>query len=80
MDCSHANSGKDPLRQPHVLRDLLAQRQQQRDPSRQHIVGVMLESHLEDGRQGQDKPLAYGVSITDGCLGWEKTCDLLQEI
>lgn len=80
VDCSHANSGKDPLRQPHVLRDLLAQRQQQRDPSRQHIVGVMLESHLEDGRQGQDKPLAYGVSITDGCLGWEKTCDLLQEI
>lgn len=69
VDCSHANSGKDPLRQPAVLQDLL----QQRGEGQTAIVGVMLESHLHDGRQGQDKPLQYGLSITDGCLGWDKT-------
>ena len=76
VDCSHANSGKDPLQQPVVMRDLLAQRA----AGQQHIAGVMLESHLEDGRQGQESELAYGVSITDGCLGWEKTCALLEGI
>lgn len=76
VDCSHANSGKDPLQQPAVMRDLLAQR----GNGQQHIAGVMLESHLEDGRQGQDGELAYGVSITDGCLGWEKTCALLEGV
>jgi len=69
VDCSHANSGKDPLRQPAVLQDLLQQRAQ----GQTAIAGVMLESHLNDGRQGQDKPLQYGLSITDGCLGWDKT-------
>ncbi len=76
VDCSHANSGKDPLQQPAVLRDLLAQRGE----GQQHIAGVMLESHLNDGRQGQEGELAYGVSITDGCLGWEKTCALLEGV
>ena len=69
VDCSHANSGKDPLRQPAVLQDLL----QQRTQGQTAIAGVMLESHLHDGRQGQEKPLQYGLSITDGCLGWDKT-------
>ncbi len=69
VDCSHANSGKDPLRQPAVLQDLLQQRAQ----GQTAIAGVMLESHLHEGRQGQDKPLQYGLSITDGCLGWDKT-------
>lgn len=69
VDCSHANSGKDPLRQPAVLQDLLQQRAQ----GQTAIAGVMLESHLHDGRQGQEKPLQYGLSITDGCLGWDKT-------
>ena len=76
VDCSHANSGKDPFQQPTVLRDLLAQR----DAGQCHIAGVMLESHLEDGRQGQQGELAYGVSITDGCLGWDKTCALLETV
>lgn len=76
VDCSHANSGKDPLRQPEVLRDLLAQR----NGGNGHIAGVMLESHLEDGKQALAKPLQYGLSITDGCLGWEKTQQLLCEI
>ena len=69
VDCSHANSGKDPLRQPAALQDLL----QQRTQGQTAIAGGMLESHLHDGRQGQEKPLQYGLSITDGCLGWDKT-------
>ncbi|WP_297768957.1 3-deoxy-7-phosphoheptulonate synthase [uncultured Alcanivorax sp.] len=73
VDCSHANSGKDPLRQPEVLRDLLEQRARGENP----IAGVMLESHLQDGKQPLQKPLQYGLSITDGCLGWDRTEQLL---
>lgn len=73
VDCSHANSGKDPLRQPEVLRDLLEQRARGENP----IAGVMLESHLQDGKQPLEKPLQYGLSITDGCLGWDRTEQLL---
>lgn len=73
VDCSHANSGKDPLRQPEVLRDLLEQRARGGNP----IAGVMLESHLQDGKQPLQKPLQYGLSITDGCLGWGRTEQLL---
>ncbi len=70
VDCSHANSGKDPARQPAVLRDVLAQR----EAGDRSLVGVMLESHLFDGCQALGKgPLKYGVSITDGCLGWTST-------
>jgi 3-deoxy-7-phosphoheptulonate synthase len=69
VDCSHANSGKDPLRQPAVLQNLLQQRAQ----GQTAIAGIMLESHLHDGKQGQGKPLQHGLSITDGCLGWDKT-------
>ncbi|MBA1190863.1 3-deoxy-7-phosphoheptulonate synthase [Pseudomonas entomophila] len=70
VDCSHANSGKDPARQPGVLRDVLAQR----EAGDRSLVGVMLESHLFDGCQALGKgPLKYGVSITDGCLGWTST-------
>jgi len=73
VDCSHANSGKDPLRQPEVLHDLLQQRASGENP----IAGVMLESHLQDGKQPLQKPLQYGLSITDGCLGWDRTEQLL---
>ena len=76
IDCSHANSGKDPARQPEVWHSLLAQRQ----AGTREIIGAMLESHLEGGAQklGAD-PLAlrYGVSITDGCLDWASTRELL---
>jgi 3-deoxy-7-phosphoheptulonate synthase len=73
IDCSHANSGKDPLKQPEVLQDLLAQRRN----GQKHIAGIMLESHLQDGKQPLKKPLQYGLSITDGCLGWDRTAQLL---
>ncbi|QGW77718.1 3-deoxy-7-phosphoheptulonate synthase [Pseudomonas alkylphenolica] len=74
VDCSHANSGKDPLRQPAVFEDVLRQRLQ----GDRSIVGMMLEGHLFDGCQTLGKaPLKYGVSITDGCLGWSATEMLL---
>ncbi|WP_341523902.1 3-deoxy-7-phosphoheptulonate synthase [Pseudomonas sp. G.S.17] len=75
VDCSHANSGKDPLRQPHVFRDVLAQRLQG-DTS---LVGMMLESHLFEGCQPLSEFLRYGVSVTDGCLGWNDTEQLLRD-
>ncbi|WP_426116801.1 3-deoxy-7-phosphoheptulonate synthase [Pseudomonas sp. DSP3-2-2] len=75
VDCSHANSGKDPLRQPQVFRDVLAQRLQG-DTS---LVGMMLESHLFEGCQPLSESLRYGVSVTDGCLGWDDTEQLLRD-
>ncbi|MHB0820503.1 3-deoxy-7-phosphoheptulonate synthase [Stutzerimonas stutzeri] len=74
VDCSHANSGKNPLRQPAVLQEVIAQRLAG-DPS---LRGVMLESHLFDGCQPLGDALRYGVSITDGCLGWDATEKLLR--
>ncbi|SDS50722.1 3-deoxy-7-phosphoheptulonate synthase [Pseudomonas oryzae] len=75
VDCSHANSGKDPLRQPAVLASVLDQRLAGDGTLR----GVMLESHLEDGCQPLSAELRYGVSITDGCLGWSGTEAILRE-
>ncbi len=76
VDCSHANSAKDPLRQPAVFEDVLRQRL----AGDRSIVGMMLEGHLFDGCQTLGKaPLRYGVSITDGCLGWESTQRLLRQ-
>jgi len=77
VDCSHANSGKDHRRQAHVWRDVLAQR----IGGDRTIVGLMLESNIHPGSQpaGLRDSLAYGVSITDGCIGWEETEQLLLE-
>ncbi|WNW10079.1 3-deoxy-7-phosphoheptulonate synthase [Pseudomonas sp. DTU_2021_1001937_2_SI_NGA_ILE_001] len=75
VDCSHANSGKDPLRQPQVFRDVL----QQRLEGNPALMGVMIESHLFDGCQPLGKDMKYGVSVTDGCLGWSGTQSLLRE-
>ncbi|REC94102.1 3-deoxy-7-phosphoheptulonate synthase [Kushneria indalinina] len=66
VDCSHANSGKDPARQPLVLDEVIRQRLD----GASSLVGVMLESHLEAGKQALGGTLRYGVSVTDGCLGW----------
>lgn len=73
VDCNHANSGKDPQRQPAILQDIMQQRQQ----GNRALRAVMIESHLFDGQQPLQEPLAYGVSITDACLGWEKTEQML---
>ncbi len=74
VDCSHANSSKDPQRQPMIARDALRQRRGGQDK----LVGLMLESHLVAGRQ--DQPQTYGQSITDACIGWEETAELLTEL
>lgn len=75
IDCSHANSGKNPLRQPAVLESVIAQRV----AGDSSLRGVMLESHLFDGCQSLSGELRYGVSITDGCLGWEATERMLRQ-
>jgi len=77
VDCSHANSGKDPKRQPDVWKSILAQRRE----GNRHLIGAMLESHLHFGSQPltQDPSiLKYGVSITDACMDWETTAALLK--
>lgn len=78
VDCSHANSDKDYTRQAAVWADAVAQRA----AGNRHIVGLMLESNLLPGNQklGSDlTQLKYGVSITDGCIGWEQTEQLLRD-
>ena len=68
VDCSHANSAKQPRRQIEVAADLAAQI----EGGETRIIGVMIENHLEEGRQDLQagQPLRRGVSITDACLGW----------
>jgi 3-deoxy-7-phosphoheptulonate synthase len=78
VDCSHANSAKRPRRQIDVAADLAARIA----AGDRRLVGVMVESHLHDGRQDlvPGTPLAPGVSITDACLGWPDTGPLLQRL
>jgi len=75
IDLSHDNSGKDPDRQPAVAAAVA----DQVAAGNRDIVGVMLESFLVGGRQdlvaGHD--LVYGQSITDGCIGWDTTVEVL---
>jgi 3-deoxy-7-phosphoheptulonate synthase len=78
VDFSHANSLKQHARQKDVARDVAAQIA----AGDQRIFGVMIESHLVAGRQDvvPGKPLTYGQSITDACIGWEDTEDLFDEL
>ena len=71
VDCSHANSNKQPLAQPQVWENIL-QFHLDHEP---RVVGAMLESNLETGRQDliPGQPLKPGLSITDPCLGWTET-------
>jgi 3-deoxy-7-phosphoheptulonate synthase len=74
IDCSHANSGRDPARQPAIAAEV-ADRIASGDRS---IAAVMIESNLLGGAQDyQAKPLVYGRSITDACLAWEQTGPVL---
>ena len=78
VDCSHGNSSKNHRNQPKVAESIA----QQLIDGEEAITGVMLESHLSEGRQ--DVPpegrsgLKYGVSITDACIGWEDTKTVLE--
>ncbi len=79
VDCSHANSRKDFHQQPVVCRNVVQQRAEGNDG----IIGVMIESNIHEGNQklGDDpSQLQYGVSITDACISWETTEDLLREM
>lgn len=78
VDCSHANSAKDHRRQPLVAAEVMRQRQN----GNQHLIGLMLESHLEEGAQPADIPAAlnYGQSVTDACIGWATTEHLLASL
>jgi len=75
IDCSHANSRKDYRRQREVCADVCEQIAQGED----RVVGVMIESHLVEGRQDlvPGKTLSFGQSITDACLGWDDSAKLL---
>lgn len=78
VDCSHGNSGKDPRRQVSVAEDLSRRRAE----GESAVFGVMLESHLVEGNQapGPRSKLTYGQSITDACLGWDATADVLHRL
>ncbi len=78
VDCSHGNSSKDYNKQKHVANDIAAQL----SAGDQRIMGVMLESHLKEGRQDHAPGcnLEYGKSITDACLGWDDSVGVLEHL
>lgn len=80
VDCSHANSEKNPKNQPRVATNVA----EQLEAGNGNILGVMLESFLLEGRQDvateKEAKLAYGQSITDGCLSWEQTLPVLERL
>lgn len=78
VDCSHANSNKNYKRQIDVCKDVAKQISR----GEQRIMGVMLESHLVEGRQDviEGQKLTYGQSITDACINWESTEILLARL
>ncbi|MGT2784268.1 3-deoxy-7-phosphoheptulonate synthase [Streptococcus merionis] len=77
IDTNHDNSGKNHFEQIRIVRQTLINRDWN-EKINQYVRGFMIESYLEDGRQ--DAPTVYGKSITDPCLGWEKTESLIREI
>lgn len=78
IDCSHANAAKQPRLQMTVAADI----GQQIAGGNRRIVGAMVESHLVEGRQDlkPGKPLVYGQSITDACLGWDDSVALMESL
>ncbi len=78
IDCNHANSGKNPLEQPRICKEVLGMRRYNNE-IKKLVKGFMIESYIEDGAQKIDGG-CYGKSITDPCLGWEKSERLILEI
>ena len=78
IDASHANSGKKAENQPLVVADIA----RQIGGGERRIIGVMIESHLVEGRQDLEtgKALRFGQSITDGCLGWDDSRAVLEAL
>jgi len=78
VDCNHANSGKNPFEQPRILKEVLHSCRYNPE-LRKLVKGFMVESYIEDGNQ----PIGggvYGKSITDACLGWEKSERLILDM
>lgn len=78
VDANHSNSNKDPFQQIRIVKEVLASRNGSED-LKSLVKGVMVESYIVDGNQPLNGGV-YGKSITDGCLGWEKTERLLYDI
>ncbi|MCC7412693.1 MAG: 3-deoxy-7-phosphoheptulonate synthase [Gammaproteobacteria bacterium] len=78
IDCSHANSGKNHERQPGVARDVAARI----GAGDRRIHGVMLEANILPGRQDLKPgvPIDYGISITDACMGWDTSAQIIGEL
>ncbi len=77
VDCSHANSWKKPELQPLVMRDVVHQIRE----GNRSVVGMMVESFLEQGSQSIPADLGmlrYGCSVTDACVGWDTTVEMLR--
>ena len=77
VDCNHSNSGKNPFEQPRIMKEVLHSCRCDSDLKRL-VKGFMVESYIEDGNQPVDGGV-YGKSITDACLGWEKSERLIYE-
>ena len=77
VDCNHSNSGKNPFEQPRIMKEVLHSCRYDSDLKRL-VKGFMVESYIEDGNQPVDGGV-YGKSITDACLGWEKSERLIYE-
>ena len=78
VDTNHANSGKNPLEQPRIAREVMASRAY--NPELKKLIkGFMIESYIEDGAQKIGEGF-YGKSITDACIGWEKTERMVLEL
>ncbi|MBM7572380.1 3-deoxy-7-phosphoheptulonate synthase [Aquibacillus albus] len=77
IDTNHNNSGKQYLEQIRIVRQILINREWN-EKIKKYVRGFMIESYLEEGRQ--DEPLVFGKSITDPCLGWDNTKELIYEI
>ena len=79
VDTNHANSGKQPLEQVRIAKEILHSCRYSKEV-RSIVKGLMIESYIEDGSQKISDCEIYGKSITDPCLGWEKTEKLIYEI
>ena len=78
VDCNHANSGKQYLEQIRIAKEVLHSKRHSNDINTL-VKGLMIESYIEDGKQKITDGV-YGKSITDACLGWEKTERLVLEM
>ncbi len=78
VDCSHANCGKDHKKMNIAFKELVRQKVNDLNPG---LVGMMLESFINEGNQKLENPnnLKYGVSITDPCINWEETVELISK-